>query len=442
VTSNAIPGGTTNGSGGGVWGDYDGDGCMDYFGQGSSYSAGEVLLHSNCDGTFTDTWDVSGIIDVQDSRDCDGDGVEEYSPTEGAGWADFDGDGFLDLYLAQYECSSEYDYFRNYKDRAFINQGDGTFLEAESIGIRTVQHAGRGVTTGDADRDGDTDVFVSNYRLDPNFFYENEGDGTFDEVGSENGTRGVKTTLSGMSDSYAHTIGSVFGDIDNDGDFDLVQANLAHPFYFSFSQPTAIYINDGDGNYTDEAATRGIYYRETHSNPTLLDVDNDGDLDLFITSVYGGRDSDLYLNDGNGVFSLANYESGAIIRGGWGAAASDFDNDGHVDWLAYSLFRNNGLDENRWIQVRAVGLGNNTSAIGAVIEVEAGGTSQLRQVTGGSGTSNQDSFTQHFGLGSTDTVDAIRVQFPYGEEIEITDVDVDQRIWIYSDGSSSTGWAP
>ena len=89
-----------------------------------------------------------------------------------------------------------------------------------------------------------------------------------------------------------------------------------------------------------------------------------------------------------------------------------------------------------------MGLGNNTSAIGAVIEVEAGNTTQLRQVTGGSGTSNQDSFTQHFGLGSAETVDAIRVQFPYGEEIEITDVDVDQRIWIYSDGTSSTGWAP
>jgi hypothetical protein len=439
VTSAAIPAGTANGSGGGVWGDYDNDGCLDYFGQGGGYSAGEVLLHSNCDGTFTDTWATSGIDDTQSDRDCDGDGLEEHSPTEGAAWADYDGDGLLDLYLANYECSSEHDYYKNYDDRLFRNNGDGTFTDVSlEVGIETSNQAGRGVTVGDYDIDGDVDIFVSNYRLDRNFFYENLGGGVLGQIAGDNDTAGTYT-----SGAYGHTIGSVFGDIDNDGDFDMIHANLAHPFYYHFSDLTKVLINDGSGAFADEAAERGIYYRETHSNPVLFDADNDGDLDLFITNVYADRDSDLYLNDGTGHFELSNWETGLVVQNGWGAAASDFDNDGDVDLIAYDLFRNDGATGNHWLQVRAVGLDGNPSALGAVVQVEAGELGQLRLVSGGSGTSSQDSLTQHFGLGSHDAVDSVTVWFPYQDEpVTISGVGVDQRIWVYSDGSHSTGWAP
>jgi len=435
VTSTAIPEGTTNSSGGGLWGDYDNDGCLDYFGQGTSYSSGEVLLHSNCDGTFTDTWDASGISDLQDERDCDGDGLEEYSPTEGAGWVDYDGDGFLDLYLASYECSSSYDYYENYDDRLFRNNGDGSFTEASTeAGIETSNQAGRGVTPGDYDLDGDVDIFVSNYRLDRNFFYANNGDDTVSNVAGSNGTAGTST-----SGAYGHTIGSVFGDIDNDGDFDMLHANLAHPFFYHFSDLSMVLINDGSGEFTDEAAARGIYYRETHSNPTLFDADNDGDLDLFITNVYAERDSDFYENDGTGHFSLRNWESGLVVQNGWGAAVSDYDNDGDVDLLAYSLFRNDLDSDNHWLQVRPVGVEGDLSALGAVVQVDAGDLSQLRLVSGGSGTSSQDSPVQHFGLADSDAVDTVTVYFPYQDDpVVVSDIDADQRILVYADGS----WEP
>lgn len=440
VTASAIPAGISS-PGGGVWGDYDNDGCLDYFGQGGSTGAGELLLHSLCDGTFEDTTTVSGISDLQDLVDCEADGGSSYSPTEGAGWFDYDGDGFIDLYLAEYECwisSTEALYF---KDRLFRNNGDGTFTdtsdEAVVGGLDTELLAGRGVTPADYDLDGDTDLFVSNYRLNANYFFLNNGDGTLQDIAAENGTQGELT-----SGAYGHTIGSVFGDIDNDGDFDLVSANLAHPFYYDFSDKTMILMNDGKGEFTDEGASRGIYYRETSSNPTLLDADNDGDLDLFITNVYVDRDSDYYENDGNGYFILQNYESGLIIRNGWGGAASDFDNDGDMDLVAYGLFRNDIDSTNSFLQVRAVGLEGNASAIGAVIQVDTESRSQLRLVSGGSGTSSQDSFTQHFGLGEDSVVERVTVHFPYGETVTVEGVPANERLWVYSDGTWSLGLTP
>jgi hypothetical protein len=281
---------TTASTSGGVWGDFNNDGCLDYFGQG--YADALLLNTCNVEGqgySFVDATSESGINDIQTERDCDGDGGEEVSPTEGSAWFDIDNDGWLDLYLANYECSSEFDYFMNYDDKVWRNNGDGTFTDwTETSKIAQINHAGRGATTGDYDQDGDIDVFVSNYRLDPNFFYRNEGNGELRDVALQNGTKG--TAVAG---AFGHTIGSVFGDVDNDGDFDMVHANLAHPFFYWFSDTSQILINNGEGRFTNEGVERGLYYRETHSNPTLFDADNDGDLDLFITAVYSSRDSDF-----------------------------------------------------------------------------------------------------------------------------------------------------
>ena len=214
--------------------------------------------------------------------------------------------------------------------------------------VPPTNHAGRGVTVADADLDGDSDVFVSNYRLDPNYSLEDQGDGNRN-ISLANGTQGVQ-----VAGAYGHTIGTVFGDIDNDGDFDQVQANLAHPFFYWFSDKSAVLINDGSGSFTDEGTERGLYYRETHSNPTLFDADNDGDQDLFITSVYSSRDSDFYLNDGSGHFSLHNHDSGLVMKNGWGAAAADVDNDGDLDILSRTLFRNQSA-AGSWLKVRVFG---------------------------------------------------------------------------------------
>ncbi|MBO84490.1 MAG: hypothetical protein CL927_03975 [Deltaproteobacteria bacterium] len=441
VSATALPAGV--GASGGVWGDYDNDGCLDFFGQGTSYTTGDLLLHNACDGTFDDVTLESGIHDIQSERDCDGDGTEEHSPTEGSGWTDVDNDGWLDLYMANYECSSEHDYFQNYDDRLWRNNGDGTFTDwTETAGVPTSNEAGRGVTVGDYDLDGDIDVFVSNYRLDRNFFLVNEGDGTLTNEANGNGTEG--TLVNG---AYGHTIGAVFGDIDNDGDFDMVHANLAHPFFYHFSDKSGVMMNDGSGVFTDEAASRGLYYRETHSNPSLFDADNDGDLDLFITSVYRERDSDFYENDGTGHFTLRNFESGLVQQNGWGAAVADPDGDGDLDLVAYQLFENEPATAHGWVKVTAVGGAGagglaNRSAIGAVVMVTSALGDQMRMVSGGSGTGVQDSLTQHVGLGDDDRADRVTVWFPGGASVSVDDVLSGSRLWIHEDGRTSMGTVP
>jgi len=433
VSETNLPEATRTSLTGGVWGDYNNDGCLDYFAQGRV----DALLQGDCSGVFIDVILESGIHDRQNIRDCDGNGEEEDSPTEGAAWADVNGDGFLDLYLANYECRSEHDNYKNYQDILWINAGDGSFYNGSSeFEISSDFYAGRGVTTGDFDRDNDTDLFVSNYRLGPNFFYRNRRYQKFVNVAAENGTEGVL-----VSGAYGHTIGTAVGDIDNDGDFDLVSANLAHPFYLHFSDLTMVLINDGSGHFIDEADDRGIVYRETLSTPVLFDADNDGDLDLFITCIYESRYSDFYENDGTGHFTLRNAESELIVQNGWGAAAADVDNDGHVDMAATSLFRNEHESGN-WLQVRAVGVGSNTSAIGATIEVETDALTQIRTVSGGSGTSSQDSMTQHFGLAESIAVERVTVYFPYQDPVVIENIEANARLWVYSDGRSGVSIAP
>jgi len=432
-------GASTNG---GVFGDYDNDGCLDYFGQNGGYTGPEVLLHSDCDGTFTDVTATSGINDLQDEVDCVTDVTDETSPTEGSAWVDLDNDGFLDLYLAEHIC---WDLEQFYIDRIWHNEGDGTFTDwTEGHGFAFgTQRAGRGVSPLDFDFDGDVDIFVSNYRLNANWFYENLGDGDFSDVAWLDGLAGYEA-----SGYYGHTIGAAWGDFDNDGDFDLLESNLAHPRFYHFSDKTLLMLNDGSGNFEDNAAAAGIHYRETHSNPTVADFDLDGSWDLFITAVYDGRFSEMYLNDGTGNFQQVNYESGAIIHNGWGSAASDYDQDGDVDLVAYDLFRNDSAAIGSWLQVRTLGgetgYGTvNAAGIGAVVRVTAGDLELLSHTSGGSGTGCQDSLFLTFGLGTELEVYQIEVYYPGGATVTVDGpIAANQRVWIQADGTVTYGWTP
>jgi enediyne biosynthesis protein E4 len=433
-------------SSGGVWGDYDNDGCLDYFGLGSGTTGPDPLLHNDCDGTFTDATAASGIDDTQTDVDCDPDAGVESSPTEAAAWVDLDADGLLDLYLAEYECSQG-DTSSYYRDRIFHNQGNGAFAEwpaGPDHGFTTDRRAGRGVSPIDYDRDGDVDVFVSNYRLNPNFFYENVGGGMFAEMGWFDGLAGVN-----KSGSYGHTIGAAWIDLTHEGAFSLVEANLAHPRFYELSDRTMIMVEKEPGFFEDVAAEAGIIYRETHSNPTVQDFDNDGFDDLFITCVYDGRFSEMYFSNGDGTFRQVNYESGAVVTNGWGSAASDYDNDGDVDLVAYDLLRNDtAAAGNHFIQVRALGGASakgavNAAGIGAVVRIAAGGETRLGHVSGGSGTGCQDSAFVSFGLGDLTSVDSVDVLYPGGALVTVDGpIDADQRVWVRADGSVGFGWAP
>ena len=128
--------------------------------------------------------------------------------------------------------------------------------------------AGRGCIAADYDNDGDTDLLVSNYRLQDNFLWRNDGDGTFTNTAWRTGSAGYY-----VDGWWGHTIGSCFGDIDNDGDLDLVSANLAHPRYEYFSDKTQVLISEPstDGpRFTDRRGRWGVKYAETHSDPLLF----------------------------------------------------------------------------------------------------------------------------------------------------------------------------
>jgi hypothetical protein len=292
---------------------------------------------------------------------------------------------------------------------------------------------------------------VNNYVLLPNLFFDNNGDGTVTEVASDVGLAGHPDFFMGAWYS-GHTIGTAWGDIDNDGDFDVIQANLAHPRFYNFSDKTAVLINDGAAGFADlsgdwsyPASEAGLRYQETHSVPVLADFDHDGDLDLVITAVYGGRPTDFYWGNGDGTFSLDVYHAGITTENGWGVATSDYDNDGDPDIATYSLFENTmTAGKGHWLQVRVIGnAGSNWAAIGTTVTISAGGAEYLRYVHGGSGQGCQDSLYLHFGIRDATTVDLITAEFPGGGTVVYTGpFAADGRIWVFEDGTTWEGWAP
>ncbi|MCC6527102.1 MAG: CRTAC1 family protein, partial [Polyangiaceae bacterium] len=389
---------------GGVWGDYDNDGCLDAFLYAESYTAPDALLHSNCDGTFSDATAAAGIVDLQTYNDC-GDPLNTRSPSAAAAWLDVDADGYLDLYVANFICWASYTY---YVDTVFRNNGDGSFTDwTAQHGFSPLKTPSRGAAPIDFDRDGDVDLLVHNYVLKANLFFENLGGGTVQERAAALGLTGTKHGV-----YYGHTIGTAWGDLDNDGDFDVLTANLAHPRFYGFSDKTEVLMNDGTGHFLDASGdwakpvnATGLRYQETHSVPVLADVDLDGNLDLAITAVYDGRPTDFYWGNGDGTFRLDAYHAGLTTENGWGIAAADYDLDGDPDLFATKLFTNTRAQTGHFLEVKAVGnVSSNRDALGATVAVTAGGTTRLRHVEGGTGKGGQDSLYLHFGLGAATTV--------------------------------------
>lgn len=431
---------------GGVFGDYDNDGCLDVFLFTESYTDRDHLMRSRCDGTFEDVTLAAGLDDTQSYNACGDAAKNTQTPSAAAAWLDFDADGALDLYVANFNCWSNYSY---YTDTVFRNRGDGTFENVTATrGFSSLKTPSRGAAPVDHDRDGDVDLFVNNYVLLANLFFDNQGDGTVLERAKENGLAGKKT-----KSYYGHTIGAAWGDLDNDGDFDLVAANLAHPRFFHFSDKTNVLRNDGAAGFTDlkgdfkkPESAAGLRYQETHSVPMLADFDQDGVLDLVVTATYDGRPTDFYWGEGDGHFRLDAFHAGITTENGWGVAGADFDNDGDVDVFATELFANAlpASKKGHFLQVKVRGKKANRAAIGATVEVKTGKATRVRHVQGGTGKGGQDSHYLHFGLGSATTVDAITVTYPGGKKQTIVGpLAVDERVWITEDEAAPVfGWLP
>lgn len=419
---------------GGLFGDYDNDGDLDFF----SYHTGAMF--KNQSGTSFHQVTIPGLSSHQDLP------VVSRSAT----WSDHDNDGDIDLHIGGFENASSSIFYADARyDNNQGNSFSGTWTQTtDAVITPNNPRPARGVTAADFDRDGDSDIYVSNYRLEPNQLWVNNGAGNFTEQAA---TRGV---LGGAAHGHwAHTIGSAWGDFDNDGEIDLFAGNFAHPAGFSgpLRQPESrFYRNRGSGNpnpddnYTfEDLGQLGLSYQETYSSPVLGDYDNDGDLDLFFTTINttppGSNDefAVLFRNDGNWNFS-ADTEAANLtgLQNTNQAGFADYDNDGDLDLIASGrLFQNQG-NSNSWLKVKMVGDGHFVSrdAVGAQLRIHSGNQTFTRQVEFGTGEGNQNDPTVHFGLGQISGPVDLEILWPGGATQTVQDVAINQ--------TQTVGFAP
>jgi hypothetical protein len=412
-------------------GDYDNDGRPDllvtYYGSNA--------LYRNLGGKFADVTAKSGL------------------PVSGTRWGsgcafvDYDRDGLLDLFVANYvdlDLSKTPKPGENGncewkglmvacgprglptgKNALYRNNGDGTFTDvSEKAGILAPGgRYGLGVVAADFDNDGWPDIYVACDQT-ASLLYRNKHDGTFEERGS---AAGVAYNFDGRLQAG---MGVAVGDYDGNGFLDIAKTN------FSGDRPS-LYRND-DGSFFEDVSERVGLGKNLLLGwgITWLDVDEDGWPDLVITNghLYPEIDKSavgetyrektlLYRNLGNGRFADVTGAAGpgfATPRPGRGLAIGDVDGDGRPEILIAnmndqpSLLKNVG-PRGSWLAVELKATKSNRSAIGARVTVEAGGRKQIQEVVGGGSYYSQSAFALYFGLGKAARVERITVRWPSGE---------------------------
>jgi uncharacterized membrane protein YeaQ/YmgE (transglycosylase-associated protein family) len=387
-----------------AWADYDNDGYLDLF--IPNLGQKNFLYHNNGDGTFTKITTGSIANDIGNSV--------------ASAWGDYDNDGFLDLFVAN--RSSQ-------KNFLYHNNGDGTFTRITTGILVTDVGNSEGCAWGDYDNDGYLDLFVANFGQ-RNFLYHNNGNGSFTKIATGN-----------VATDVANSVCASWGDYNNDGYLDL--------FVSSYGGNNLLYRNNQNGSFTRITTGRIVQDGGTSVGGTWGDYDNDGYLDLFVSNA-SGEQNFLYRNNGDGTFGRIT--TGRIATDGGdsiGCSWGDYDNDGFLDLFVANrsgqnnfLYHNDG-NSNHWLRVQCIGTASNHAAIGAKIRIKAtiAGTErwQLRQISGGDGENNSDSLLAQFGLGDATVNDTVRVEWPSGAVQEFTNVAVNQTLKVREPPRLTTG---
>jgi len=435
-------------------GDYDNDGCEDLF---ITYFGKNVLYHNNGDGTFTDVSEKSGIA---------GSGKRWNT---GCAFVDYDRDGKLDLFVANYidmdlatapvpesgpclykgimvACGPPG--LNGGKNLLFHNNGDGTFTDvSESAGILQANGTyGLGVLTADFDNDGWPDIFVADDST-ASCLYQNQKNGKFVDVALDAGC-----ALSADGKPQAG-MGVSAGDYDLDGNLDIVKTN------FAGDTPT-LYHNLGSATFEDATfpAGLGMHTQYLGWGCGFFDFDNDGWPDILIcnghvypeveqlrTEAGYAQRKLLYRNLRNGRFEDISLNAGPGISDpspSRGCAFGDFDNDGDIDFVVNcandfpQLVRCDSTLQNNWIKVRTIGTKSNRSGIGTRLRcvVQMPDTTkphqQIDEVRSGGGYFSQNDLRVHFGVGKAQRIDILELRWPSGLVETLKDIQPNQLIYV------------
>lgn len=405
-------------------GDYDNDGFEDIF---ISNFGPNTLFRNNGDGTFSQV-DAGGTTACGDKTGG------------GASMVDIDADGNLDIYAASY-IEFSYDVpatvFRGRKtyggpllypkeaDNLLHNQGNGQFVDiSQKSGIGKLKEWGMGTICFDFDLDGDADIFVANDSTQ-NFLWENDGNGSFEEVAL---IRGVAYDHRGDPQG---SMGADVADINTDSLPDLFQTAYT-------MQLATLYANVGPGFFDDvtlrTGAGAGTLY-PVNWGTGFADFDNDGDRDLFLANghIHDNMDDlddtvsykikNQIMQNQAGKFVDVSAECGPGLRveeSSRGSVIDDFDLDGRPDVIVLNsrtsstILHNQSPASGGWILLDLVGVACNRSAIGARVVVQAGKIRQTLEVHSGRGYQSHFGSRLHFGVGAASLIDRIEVHWPGG----------------------------
>ena len=432
-------------------GDYDNDGDVDLF--VTHYGAPHALFRNEGDLVFVDVAREAGV-----------EGIPDFASS--CAFADVDGDGWLDLYVAncldarmdnniRCEVPTKVDAkphrryctptrYRPVHDQLFMNRGDGTFAdETEERGLAGRAGRSLGVAFADFDADGDPDLVVA-CDQNPNLLFENLGDGAFRELDHDSGL------AVGPDGEARGGMGVAAGDFDGDGRLDALVS------YFE-GEANGWTTNQGEWRFRDVAVPNGTALSSLNLlgwGTVLFDADLDGDLDacvvnghlnddihLYRTPVAGYEQPNLlYENLGTGRFASRGAEAGpglALEHNSRGLAAADVDLDGDLDLLVANLRGRPDLlvnqtprGDNHWLRVRTRGTTSNRDGIGARVELRVGERTLVREVASGQSYQSQSELTVHFGLGPAERVDELHVRWPSGRQTRLTDVAADRTLEV------------
>ncbi len=435
-------------------GDYDNDGFDDLF---VTYYGKNVLYHNNGDGTFTDVSEKAGVA-----------GKKTRWGT-GCAFVDYDRDGRLDLFVANYidldlatapvpesgpclykgvmvACGPPG--LIGGKNILYHNNGNGTFSDvSESAGITQANGTfGLGVLIADFDNDGWPDIYVANDST-PSALYQNKKNGKFADVGMEAGC-----VLSPDGKPQAG-MGVSAADYDLDGNLDIVKTNFA-------GDTPSLYHNRGNWNFEDTTFTAGLGAHTQYLGwgCGFFDLDNDGWADILIcnghvypeveelkTEAGYAQRKLLYRNLRNGRFEDISMQAGAAISSpsaSRGCAFGDFDNDGDMDVVVNTvngypqLLRCDSSLQNNWIKAKTIGTKSNRSGIGARLKCitrppdEKNAHEQIDEVRSGGSYISQNDLRIHFGLGKAERVELLEIRWPSGQVDKLKDIAANQLIFV------------